>query len=466
MAIDSEMLQPQDSGPLEGHLEHYLITSDTTIYERLARPACILFCDLVGSTEFKRDHGPKEGLAKVYMHNKVASSAIKECSGRVVKYLGDGVMGMFAGEHAAKDAITAGLRIISNIHNTNEKFQWHFPSAMSTRVGVDWGDVWPLKYPEGPAEDPQGTTVDIAARLTKIAGPQQLVCKEETYQRAGGQEVFPNATQGIKRFLKGINPPVILRVLAPLGKKAESIPLRPFLSPLEQELHAGVRLRREKNHPEALRKFREVIEKENGNFFANLYVAEILLRDIVAVASGSEEKKLTEAQDCLCRAKWERPASSHVCLLFSWLRFKQFELTNDNEFLEKAIRSARESIDAAELELDLLDTVQAKTGLAHYLWTRFRRANRNPPEDLDEARKLCGEVAIVTDAMLGRCRVEYLVTHAFVRLDSGDPDFPDIEKMIEEALAIEPYHLRAAEAKTELIRRAHYRPGSTLPLIL
>src|SRR5207249_3749797 len=85
---------------------------NTSSWDQLAQPACILFADLVGSTEFKRDHPPPEGLAKTLLHNMIISNRVFHFKGSIVKYLGDGVMGIFVGENRANRALMAGLAAI------------------------------------------------------------------------------------------------------------------------------------------------------------------------------------------------------------------------------------------------------------------------------------------------------------------------------------------------------------------
>ncbi|MHC4795866.1 MAG: adenylate/guanylate cyclase domain-containing protein [Planctomycetota bacterium] len=184
----------------------------------------ILFADLVGSTEYKRHHDILEGLSKVVQHNKIASKVISDGYGKVIKYLGDGVMGLFYGQDCERHAIQAGLNIIERMAKENADRNFVFPDDLNTKIGVHSGTVWMFKFEESNVEDPQGTTVDIAFRLCAMAGPQQLICTDETYIKADGDKNFPNVSEVFERFIKGISDPIKVRMVLPEGHKIETIP--------------------------------------------------------------------------------------------------------------------------------------------------------------------------------------------------------------------------------------------------
>ena len=66
----------------------------------------VFFTDIVGSTEFFSFHGDMDGRRMLQQHQDIASSAISEYGGTLVKNLGDSAMAYFLSpEEALKSAI-------------------------------------------------------------------------------------------------------------------------------------------------------------------------------------------------------------------------------------------------------------------------------------------------------------------------------------------------------------------------
>src|SRR5215212_6801424 len=91
--------------------------------------ACILFADLVGSTAYKQHHGPIPGMEKILRHNAIVEREIEKFGGKVVKFIGDGVMAWFRDKDASRSALDSGLSIIAAIDDDNIKRRLGFPNA-------------------------------------------------------------------------------------------------------------------------------------------------------------------------------------------------------------------------------------------------------------------------------------------------------------------------------------------------
>jgi class 3 adenylate cyclase len=78
-------------------------------FRQESEPACVLFADLVGSTEYKQRWGDLRGLVKTAAHNRVVTEAVRQAGGLIVKYLGDGVMAVFREDNAERRAIQSAL---------------------------------------------------------------------------------------------------------------------------------------------------------------------------------------------------------------------------------------------------------------------------------------------------------------------------------------------------------------------
>ena len=422
-------------------VEEFLQNNQT--FQQGSEEAAILFADLVGSTEFKRDHTALQGLAKTVLHNDTIRAAITQHQGNVVKILGDGVMGIFQGSDACANALQAGLAAITGIDAANKKQSWLFPYAMSTRIGVHFGNIWMFDHPEATVSDPQGSTVDIAARLASIAGPQQLVCTNDDFQKAGHIDCCASEPQ--TRFVKGISTPLVLRSLVPAGWKCDPQQLLGLPSPLPEEVARGLELMREQKLSDALNTFKAYLRKDPANFHANLYAGFLLLQE------ARDQAGIDETQKYLCAAKWARPHASRVWLLLSWLRFKEYQFNNEPKSLDVAIRYVDTAVLCAADGFNHEATIESKTYLARYLFTRAKLNAETRKADLDRAGNTCAQLARTIEGSVPQHRLEYYVTYALVLLASGD--VATATKLIEKAESIDRGFLGVQEAKLELAKR-------------
>jgi len=81
--------------------------------------------DLKGSTGYRRRYGAEAGLMKAFLHNRTVSDAVSWAGGRVVKWMGDGVLGLFALDECGTDhpfkALSAALVALNEIKALNGK---------------------------------------------------------------------------------------------------------------------------------------------------------------------------------------------------------------------------------------------------------------------------------------------------------------------------------------------------------
>lgn len=164
-------------------------------------PGTVIFFDLVGSTDYRRRHGPEKGIRKAFLHNIHVSRAIKECDGAVVKWMGDGVMGSFTydkcGDKHALRALNAALSGLKRLADLNGKDQ-SVDDELHTKVSISSGDFHYLNVSElvtdgasrqdidieghpGTALDPIGTEVDLAARLNAMCSMDVILIDADTF---------------------------------------------------------------------------------------------------------------------------------------------------------------------------------------------------------------------------------------------------------------------------------------------
>lgn len=132
-------------------------------------PTCVgaaLFTDLVGFTEFNDVVGDAQAVRVLDAQLEFASDAIQSCAdARVVKELGDGLMLWFAD---AADAIGSALDLLRSIEAARQSGS--FPLAI--RMGIHHGEAIAR------GSDVVGQTINIAARISDLAGPGELLVSD------------------------------------------------------------------------------------------------------------------------------------------------------------------------------------------------------------------------------------------------------------------------------------------------
>jgi tetratricopeptide (TPR) repeat protein len=318
-------------------------------------------------------------------------------------------------------------------------------------VGINRGVVWMFSYQQSREQDPQGTTVDIAARLCKMTQPQTLLCTEEAFAIAGGISVFTNASSPMKLTSKEFKEPLELRALAPTGQPCNPFSLEGHYTTPSEGFQNALRLQLEKKYTEALATLRRTVGEDHSDFHATVHAAELLLLQLETTPHKIDQAILREADELLSNAMCLRPHSSRVWLLFSRLHHRQFEVTRDNKHLACAVRLVTNALGCAQDGLNTGATIEAKTQLANYLYEHAVRSE-DAPSHLREALELCDELDAVVNQVTGDIRKTYLVTRVLVHEACGHGD-PEAEQKLNEALRIDPNYDKAHEARAELARR-------------
>jgi len=448
-------MEPKDSLPRKGSHDSwerkvggvsahdvidFLALSDA--FNQHAQDACILFADLVGSVAYKFHHRAIQGMGKTVAHNCIAAEAVERQGGTVIKFVGDAVIGMFTGDSSCWQGIQAGLDILVAVGHYNTEQGYGYPDAVSTKIGVHAGRVWLFDYPQSTVLDPQGATVDIAARLCDMADSNQLVTTETTYQAAGAHAVFPISSDPTARFVKGIQDPLTLRIVAPQGCNCAVLPWRGHDRPLKDEHRSLIERAREllkdKRNSDALAQFQRVLAVDQANFEANVRKAELLMS---TVNSGHTEQYLEEARELLRVAKQIRPESPKVWLLLSWCDFRLFELQGKSDLLERAIKHVQRAVELATDHMEIGSLVQAQASLVQYHIARGRLDANLRASELEAAQRICSELQLLYDGVINRYKADYLVTHAMTLLESGNQQYGLVEQMLQEAIKLDPANL-------------------------
>src|SRR5690349_1559908 len=160
----------------------------------------VVFADLTGSTRVFEAMGNARATETVTRLTQWIGGVCEAHGGRVVKSLGDGVFAIFA------EGISATRAVLEMQRNHQKRLQtWPAPLRMELQIGVASGEVVEV---DG---DCYGDAVNLASRLSDLAGPGQIWATESVIEQLHGGEVRHRSLGPIN--IRGKNEmPVVHRV--------------------------------------------------------------------------------------------------------------------------------------------------------------------------------------------------------------------------------------------------------------
>ncbi|MFC1821268.1 adenylate/guanylate cyclase domain-containing protein [Thermodesulfobacteriota bacterium] len=133
----------------------------------------VLFTDIVGSSKFFKAHGDIAGRRMLKQHQDMASPAIIEHGGEVIKMLGDSVMAYFLDPmEALKSAIKIQQRFTR--HNQEKEKEAHIHIRVCIHIGkgiVEEGDIF-------------GDVVNMASKILSLVDGDEIGISHHLYQKA------------------------------------------------------------------------------------------------------------------------------------------------------------------------------------------------------------------------------------------------------------------------------------------
>lgn len=133
-------------------------------------PGAIVFTDIVGFTELTELHGDEAALALLDRQDEVVRRTVGG-AGRIVKELGDGLLLWF---DRADAAIGCSLRLQHVLAGRADD-----PLPLWVRIGLHWG------RPRRRGDDLIGRDVNLASRISELAGPGEVLCSGAAVDQAG-----------------------------------------------------------------------------------------------------------------------------------------------------------------------------------------------------------------------------------------------------------------------------------------
>ncbi len=169
------------------------------------RHVTVMFCDLVDSTGIAAKLDAEEWHDLLGTYVDVASVAVTELGGKIIRKQGDGLMVLFgypvALENDAERAARAALAIHRSLAELNRKNAASGKPPLAARVAIDWGPV----LVEG--NELFGDTPNIAARAQAVAEPGEVVVTARVQRQIAG--LFVAEERGSHEF-RGVSAPVTL----------------------------------------------------------------------------------------------------------------------------------------------------------------------------------------------------------------------------------------------------------------
>lgn len=154
----------------EKPVENFLSSLIEAYPDASMRDIAVLFTDVVGSTSFFKTHGDIRGREMLRTHHTMAMSIVDDYGGSLIKEVGDSVLVYFPDPaEALKASITMQHRF--SLHNRESAPD----DQIHVRVGLHFGKVIVEE------KDIYGDVVNVAAKLTNLAGGDQVFVSHELY---------------------------------------------------------------------------------------------------------------------------------------------------------------------------------------------------------------------------------------------------------------------------------------------
>jgi len=171
-------------------------TSDSAARAQAQGIVCIMFTDLVGSTQMTHERGDYGAQEIVRIHNAIVRTALAGHHGREVKHTGDGIMASFS---SAANAVRAAMQIRSSLSEHNARKD---ALPVRVRMGLNVGEAVQEE------DDFFGTTVQLAARVCDKADEGEIFVTDNVRELSKGQGI--DVEDAGKYEMKGVPEPVTL----------------------------------------------------------------------------------------------------------------------------------------------------------------------------------------------------------------------------------------------------------------
>jgi class 3 adenylate cyclase len=147
------------------------------------RPVTVLFADLVDYTRMSRALDPEDVHAMLERFYAAADDIVERFGGSIDKHIGDSVMAVFGAPVAHDDDAVRAVRAAAEIHRTMPAVGGAKGQTLAVHIGIASGEVVAsgLGGARHRAYTVIGNSVNLAARLLKLAGAGQTVLDDAVH---------------------------------------------------------------------------------------------------------------------------------------------------------------------------------------------------------------------------------------------------------------------------------------------
>ncbi|GKT20646.1 adenylate/guanylate cyclase domain-containing protein [Acidovorax sp. SUPP3334] len=188
----------------------------------------VVFADIAGSTALFEAVGNERATAAVTQLTDWIGETVTSHGGRVVKTLGDGVLGVFEDGAAGVAAMAAMMR-----SHRQRMHAWPRELRLDLRAGLASGEIVQV---DG---DCYGDAVNVAARLSERAGPREIWATEATVEQAGSVDGTGFVRLGAMDLRGRSEPIVMYQVEWRDGEEGDSITMQAALPSAVVPLDSG-----------------------------------------------------------------------------------------------------------------------------------------------------------------------------------------------------------------------------------
>ncbi len=153
------------------------------------RPLTILFCDLVGSTEYATSLDPEDFTKLTQAYLAECTSAVRDHNGIAANYIGDAFQALFGYPVAEEDDAERALELAFDILELVPEIAVPDGSSLRVRIGIASGLVVVGDFigaPAGVSTVALGSIPNLAQRLQSLAEPQTILTDQKTHDATAG----------------------------------------------------------------------------------------------------------------------------------------------------------------------------------------------------------------------------------------------------------------------------------------
>jgi class 3 adenylate cyclase/predicted ATPase len=167
------------------------------------RQLCVMFVDIVGSTELSRRLDPEDLREATSRYQDAVTAAVLPYGGHIAKYLGDGVLVYFGWPQAYEDQVERAVRAGLDVASAVGRLRVIGGEVLAARIGIATGHVVVGDIVGRMGRDVDaisGETPNLAARLQQLAAAGEIVIDTPSARQIG--QIFAITDLGEQR-LKG-----------------------------------------------------------------------------------------------------------------------------------------------------------------------------------------------------------------------------------------------------------------------